>query len=815
MKTIHIGIDLGTTNSAIASFDGEAVSVIPNSFGENLTPSIVRIDRRGNLMVGRQAARYLETDPANTRSEFKRLMGTDVATGFAASGLSLLAEELSARVIMSLLSDASDALGFTPRAAVISTPALFELPQNHATMRAGKIGGLQEVLLIQEPVASAISAGWREDTPGLWLIFDLGGGTLDISLLETREGMLRVMDHSGDNFLGGKDFDNVLADWALDRLRQEYDLPDIKSPSERRAFLKLKNACEQVKIELSRAERSAIVIPELCIDGGGNPVDVDLEITRGEFEKLIAPLADRALSICLSVIEHCRVSADEIGRVVFVGGPTMTACIRTRIGEAFGGRIAPGIDPMTAVVRGAALYAATAGLDATPANAGPRPLKGMAVRIEHLPVTSDLEPFVVGRFLPGPGEQLPAAVRMRREDGFTGPDAAVGSEGSFVLQASLQRYCRNVFTLAATDAAGREIPLATPRFAIVHGVSIADPPLSRSVGVALADDSVHVYFPKGTGLPARKTFVHKTVKSVSAGGGGASLSVPIVQGEFYRAHRNCLIGSLEIDAVGRDLPVGSRIEVTLSLDRSGQMHARADIPSTGKTFDNIIHILIPTASLETLEEALKTARSRADHALKQVFRAGDARSARNGNQVPALLVEAKRSLEAACGGDYDAGQRLRRLILEIEGTLDAVDQALEWPELVQEANEKIEVAVYWVSARGTSSEQNLLDQAITEARSAIDSGDALELDRRVKTIRRLTDAAYHRDPRSPFLTFDWYSENIASATDVPRAAALLDEGREHYRQGDADALKSINSKLYTFFPGTEEERKRSFDSGVR
>lgn len=815
MKNIHIGIDLGTTNSTIASFDGEAVSVIPNSLGENLTPSIVRIDRHGNFMVGRHAARYLETDPANTRSEFKRLMGTEVATGFTSSGLSLLAEELSARVIMSLLSDASDALGFTPRTAVVSTPALFELPQNHATMRAGRIAGLEEVLLIQEPVASAICAGWREDTPGLWLIFDLGGGTLDISLLETSEGMLRVMDHSGDNFLGGKDFDNILADWALDRLRQQYDLPEVKSSVERRAFLKLKNACEQAKIELSRAERSAVVIPEFCIDRGGNPVEVDLEITRAEFEHLIAPLADRALSVCLSVMEHCRVSPEEIARVVFVGGPTMTPCIRTRIGEAFGGRIAEGIDPMTAVARGAALFAATAGLNAKPAKARAHLRQGMAVRIEHLPVTSDPEPFVVGKFLPGPGDQLPAAVRMSREDGFTSPEAPVGKEGGFVLQASLLRHCRNVFTLSATDAAGKEIPLATPRFTIIHGVSVADPPLSRSVGVALADDSVHVYFKKGTALPARKTFVHQTARSVSAGSREAVLSVPIVQGEFHRAHRNCLIGSLEIGAIGGDLPVGSRIEVTLSLDRSGQIHARADIPATGKTFDNIIHILIPTASLETLEEGLKAAESRADGALHQAFRAGDARCARNLNQIPPLLVEAKRSLEAARGGDNDAGQRLMRLILEIEGTFDAVDQAMEWPELVQEANEKIEIAVYWVSAWGTASEKNLLDLAITEARSAIDSKDALELDRRVKTIRNLANLACLRDPRSPFLTFDWYAANIASATDIQRAAELLDQGREHYRQEDADALKAINSKLHTYFPGTEEERKLSFESGVR
>jgi len=208
---MFIGIDLGTTNSSLAVFDGEAVSVVPNGAGENLTPSVVRLDPRGNVIVGRRARAALESDPASTRSEWKRLMGTAELLSFgAAPGRALSPQELSAHVIGSLLGDARDALGFGPRAAVISTPALFEVPQNHATVEAGKRAGLEEVVLIQEPVASAIAAGWRGDSAGTWMVFDLGGGTLDVSLLETKDGRLRVIDHAGDNFLGGKDIDQAL-----------------------------------------------------------------------------------------------------------------------------------------------------------------------------------------------------------------------------------------------------------------------------------------------------------------------------------------------------------------------------------------------------------------------------------------------------------------------------------------------------------------------------------------------------------------------------------------------------------------------------
>src|SRR3954462_145065 len=212
---IHVGIDLGTSNSAIALFDGEVVSVVANASGETLTPSVVRIDARGGRTVGRRAQWGLDGDPANTRGEWKRLMGTGERLPFEASAAALLPEELSAAVIGSLLADARDAAGFVPRAAVISTPALFELPQNHATARAGRLAGLEEGVLIQEPIASAIAAGWRAGHPGAWLVFDLGGGTLDVSLLETAEGRLRVIDHGGDNFLGGKDIDGALVDWAV------------------------------------------------------------------------------------------------------------------------------------------------------------------------------------------------------------------------------------------------------------------------------------------------------------------------------------------------------------------------------------------------------------------------------------------------------------------------------------------------------------------------------------------------------------------------------------------------------------------------
>src|SRR5499427_2508016 len=210
-RSAFLGIDLGTTNSAAAVFDGEKVEIVRNPEGASITPSVVKIDARGNVTVGGRARRSLEKDPDNVRAEFKRLMGSPHALRFSASKLERRPEELSAEVLKAIREDVRAQFGVLPAHAVISVPALFELPQNAATSEAARLAGFDRVELIQEPVASAIAAGFKaEEESGPWLVYDLGGGTFDVSLLETQEGLLRVVGHDGDNFLGGRDFDAAI-----------------------------------------------------------------------------------------------------------------------------------------------------------------------------------------------------------------------------------------------------------------------------------------------------------------------------------------------------------------------------------------------------------------------------------------------------------------------------------------------------------------------------------------------------------------------------------------------------------------------------
>ncbi|HVR21267.1 MAG TPA: Hsp70 family protein, partial [Polyangiaceae bacterium] len=203
-RPLYLGVDLGTTNSAACVFDGEQVIPIRTSSGDTLTPSVVRIDARGNVSVGTRAYRLLQKDPENTRGEFKRLMGARHRYAFAAAKVEKSPEELAALVLTSLKADVEAQLGVRPERAVIAVPALFELPQIKATSEAARLAGFSRIETIQEPVASALASGWSADEcRGQWLVYDLGGGTFDASLLEGQEGLLRVIGHDGDNFLGG------------------------------------------------------------------------------------------------------------------------------------------------------------------------------------------------------------------------------------------------------------------------------------------------------------------------------------------------------------------------------------------------------------------------------------------------------------------------------------------------------------------------------------------------------------------------------------------------------------------------------------
>jgi molecular chaperone DnaK len=808
---LYVGIDLGTTNSAAAVFDGERVSVVRNAQGATVTPSVVRLDKQGRVTVGTRARRFLEQDPTNTAAEFKRLMGTGKPIDFPAASAARTPEQLSAEVLKALRQDITDQLNVTIERAVISVPALFELPQSAATSEAARLAGFARVELLQEPIASALAAGWRADGDGAgtWLVFDLGGGTFDASLLETRDGLLRVVGHDGDNFLGGRDFDWAITEHLASRLAV---VPRRNNPEHVGALRALRLAAEDAKIELSRGDKAQVTLAQpLTIDG--REVEVDLELDRATVERLCTPLVDRALDVCVRLMTTHGLAAGQLARLVMVGGPTVMPLVRARVAARLEAGIAEGHDPMTLVAQGAALYAATAGLDGRAASVAMP--AGRQVWLQYPAVSADLTPHVVGKFV---GADPPAKVTLARSDGaWTSTEATVGPDGTWLTTVSLlpRRAC--TFEIQARGASGEPIVVSPPQLTIVQGLTIGDPPLSRTLGVALANGHVQTYLERGAPLPARRTFTHHTVETVAKGSSDSVLRIPIVQGELSQAHLCRLVGTLDIggDVVIDTVPTGSAVEVTIELDRGGRLAARALVPAIGQMFEHVAHLLVPDASPEALDASLRDLRRQLMELRTDAFRHGLGQVIEKLDRVESRLSEAERDIDAAHGGDADAAQRARRALLDVDATMTEADLARKWPELDEQARHAAIAASSTVGMYGTEAERTLLQDVMTAMDKARRDKDAAELERQMRLAQRLSNAAFNRTPEA----WEWYFEDAASEVskcrDLPRAQRLVTEGKTAIDRGDNAELRRVVKALWQLLPENSDARKKGFDSGVR
>lgn len=345
-----VGIDLGTTNSLVSVWqDGKAV-LIPNALGETLTPSVVGIDAKGEVVIGREARERLVTHADSTIGSFKRWMGTARETTLA-RGRVFRPEELSALILRSLKTDAEAFLGTEVKEAVISVPAYFNDLQRKATLDAGRLAGLKVERLINEPTAAALAYGLGEVSEGKFLVFDLGGGTFDVSILDKYEGVMEVRATAGDNFLGGNDFTEALTALAMRKLGKSYG--DLSRPEQAR----VSRAAEAGKVGLSRARQSELTIR---FDDGEQTVMLD----RDEFEAECAPLLRRLRHPLERAIRDSSLRTQEIDQVVLVGGATRMPMIRALVTRLMGRLPLSNIDPDTTVCLGATVQSALKSRDA-------------------------------------------------------------------------------------------------------------------------------------------------------------------------------------------------------------------------------------------------------------------------------------------------------------------------------------------------------------------------------------------------------------------------------------------------------------------
>lgn len=402
-----VGIDLGTTNSCVAVMEGGEPVVIPNSEGGRITPSVVAISKTGERLVGMVAKRQAVTNPENTVFSIKRLIGRKFSDAEVQSDLKVLPyqvdgapngdarvhmggrtyspSEISSMILQKLKADAEAYLGDTVTEAVITVPAYFNDSQRQATKDAGEIAGLNVLRIINEPTAASLAYGLDKKAEEIIAVYDLGGGTFDVSILELGEGTFHVKSTNGDTHLGGDDFDNRIIDWLVDEFRREQGI-DLRQ--DKMAVQRLKEAAERAKIELSSVMQTEINLPFVTADASG-PKHLNITLTRAKLEQLVGELVERTIDPCRQALEDASVRSEQVNEVVLVGGQTRMPMAQEKVRQFFGKEPHKGVNPDEVVAVGAAIQAGVLKgevrdvllLDVTPLTLGIETLGGVATPI--------------------------------------------------------------------------------------------------------------------------------------------------------------------------------------------------------------------------------------------------------------------------------------------------------------------------------------------------------------------------------------------------------------------------------------------------
>ena len=808
--TIDYGIDLGTTNSSVACNDENGVRIFKNYLRQEHTPSVVRVDAKGARTVGAKAYDHLENDSENVAAEFKRWMGTTQKKTFLASGLVLGPEELSAEVLKSLKADILKTREEDVRSAVITVPALFELVQCEATQRAAKLAGFDHAPLLQEPIAAAMAYGFGNNSKdGFSMVYDLGGGTFDVSVVSVNDKKLSVLNHNGDNHLGGKDFDwKIVDEILLPRIREEYGMVDlVRGPEKyRRLMALLKQRAEAAKIELSENKSTKIDI--FKNETGEHGIEMSFDISRLDYEKMIESRVRETIEICKRTLKGKNISSSAIEKVILVGGPTLTPYIREAIRSELRVKLDYEADPLTVVAQGAAIFASSIRKqDNTPVSrSGARDLK-----LAYTPFCSDVETVVGGKI--AGGVSAGATIQIERADGGWQSGRLDFGDGSFVSSVVLREGKQNVFRIRAFGPDGTVIDCEPSEIRITNGISFDDAPLSRSVGVEIEDGTLSVHLVKGISVPCEKIDIYRSVSVGQPGQDSDFINIHVYEGEARVANRNRHLGTLKISGkdLKRPLPKNSDVEITISVDASRVAKAFAYIPLLDQRFENVLEDRVsPKPDLDILEKEILEEQNRAkSFGAEPTVAVGLDESKNN-------LEELKTHLEAARGGDPDAAERVQRKLQEVKTVLDELELATAFPKLVITFRDGLAEVKVLVQEKGTGEEKHRIGLLAAEGEDAIQMEDSVKLAKVNGNVDSLRWAVLFRQDEFWIGVFQSLAKDSGKLKGNARAEELLREGGQALQRQDIDVLKSVTSELWSLMSRDQrsEVGNRS-NSGIR
>jgi molecular chaperone DnaK len=614
---------------------------------------------------------------------------------------------------------------------------------------------------------------------------------------------VQVLDHDGDNHLGGKDFNRVVARWAAERVREEGHLGEFRrtDPALAASFVRLTAEAERVRVALSDRDQVQFEVLELVRKPDGGTVGFSRAIDRELLESLIAPIITRTTELCKTLLARNRLTARGLKGIVLVGGPTRTPLLPRLIEQELGLDARHQMDPTTIVAAGAALFASTQKLpSALRLAAGRRAQDTAALELEYESMTTNPAPLLVGR-VSGGGSHEGMTVRVIRDgegSPFDSGPLPVSSQGVFTTQLRLREAELNVFRVEAARA-GFPLETVPTRLTILHGLSVAKPPLSQSVGVMLADNSVSWYLRKGSVLPARNTVTHATTQALKKGESGDAIKVPLVQGESNRADRNKVIGVLCIHAhhIARELPAGSEIEITLTVDEFSRTEARAFVPLLHQWFDEIVKFEAEEKSVEQVNQGLSEQQERLKLLEQQAAQLEKVESA------PAIDERVREVESLIAEGDRDSVELADQMVRLMTRQLDNLEAETKNKGVRTAFESRVKNWREYLKEKGRHNELEALSR---EFASAMDHGDIAVAEGKLEALDELTHKVYVQTIDYWIGLIQYLHGRFHELNLMPLAGNRFEQAARAANRRDIQELANLCMELINLLP--REERGR-------
>lgn len=819
-STINFGIDLGTSNSLIAKFDKGEVLVYknPSGFKESL-PSVVGF-RNDRVLVGEQARTYLTRDSRSVVSRFKRKMGTSESFHIKALDASRSPVELSACVLKELKTFVQS--GEEVDAAVITIPASFDTLQSNATKEAGQQAGFKTVVLLQEPIAASLAYANRERNIDLknsqWLVYDLGGGTFDAALVRIVEGELTVVDHEGDNYLGGTDFDALLVEkLVVPELNRQGHFDDLlgslKSQSGSRNALwhALLAKAEEAKVELSAKTAAEIDIGTLTVeDDDGNVLDPIVTVTRSDFEALIKEAVDGTIDRVKRILTRNALQPSDLKFILMVGGSTYIPFVRKRVEEVMGIPANTNVDPTNAVAVGAAYFAGTKERAQKAASTKPGP--SLKVRMAYNKTSQETEePFTAK--VEGAGEGM--HYRILSEDGSY--DSGLRKLGTRIVEdLPLREGAYNLFTLKVFDGQGSPVALDADVIQIAQGrYSVTGQMLPEDICLVVDDAVAHdtrlvPLFNKNVVLPTHTKRTQEVGRTIVKGSSD-ELRILVVEGPANRhSSTNKPLGMLLITGkqISRDLIKGTEVDLKITMSESRDLTLSAYLNGTDQEFSQVFapksrHVSTAVLSAETLQLEAKLQRE-----IDEAQETGQ-RQVSAGLEKALLGVQTLMSEVAELKDDdvtdkkyqlEDRKRELARVMYELtagkrleQARRDYQEAKTDCANLIQES--------------GNDRERSQFREVLAREQTFINSTVPEKIQAETEHLRRIHYAILARMPTFLQGMFEHLVKKRASMNDEVQASRLIDAGKRAVVEEDWEEVRALCGRLWDLLPEEQQAEK--------